>query len=94
MGFRRFWARRDPCVVQTAPIFLVTPYFFLYWSARLAGGCSKAPTASARARTASEGTPSETRGIHGRVQAILGRTLQKYVTENRENACDICITGG
>ena len=79
MGFRRFWARRESCVVQKAPILVGStgPVFAQYWSARLAVGCSKARTASARARTASEGAPSETCGVHVRVHAIPG--------ENRKN---------
>ena len=59
MGFRRFWARRESCVVQMAPILVgpTGPLFAPYWSARLTVSCSKARTASARARTASEGAP-------------------------------------
>ena len=76
MGFRRFWARRELCVVQKAPILVgsTSTVFALYWSARLALGYSKARMASAQARTASEGSPSETRGIHVRVAQITGRT--------------------
>ena len=86
MGFRRFWARTESCVVQTAPIIMGSTghVFAPYWSARLAVGCSKACTASARAHTASEGAPSETRGVHVRVHAILGKNSQEH-TENREN---------
>ena len=90
MGFRRFGARRESCVVQKAPIHASStagPVFAPYWSARLAVGCSKARTASARVRNASDGAPSETRGVHVRVHAILGQTSQGH-TENRENACD------
>ena len=71
MCFRRFWARRKSYVVQKAPILVGSgstgPVFAPYWSARLAVGCSKARTASAWPRTASEGAPSETRGVHVRV---------------------------
>ena len=89
MGFRRFGARRESCVFQKSPIHVGStgPVFAPYWSARLAVGCSKTRTASARARTASEGAPSETRGIHVRVHAILGQKSQEH-TENQENACD------
>ena len=75
MGFRRFWARREPCVVQIAPTLegSIGPVFASYWSARLAVDCSKAHTVSARTRTASEGAPSETRGVQVRVHAILGK---------------------
>ena len=52
MCFRRFWARRKTYVVQKAPILVgvgsTGPVFAPYWSARLAVGCSKARTASAR----------------------------------------------
>ena len=63
------------CVVQMAPILVGStgPVFAPHWSARLDVGCYKARTASARARTASEGKPSETRGINLRVHAILGQ---------------------
>ena len=56
MGFRRFWARRMSCMVQKAPIHVGStgPVFAPYWSAT-GVGCSKDRTASARARTASEG---------------------------------------
>ena len=63
MGFRRFWARREPCVVQKAPILVgsTSPVFAPYCSSRLTVGCSKARAASARTRTASQGAPYETR---------------------------------
>ena len=75
MGFRRFWARRESCVVQKAPILVGStgPVLAPYWSARLTVGYSKARMASARARTASKVAPSETRGVHVRVHAILGQ---------------------
>ena len=75
MGFRRFWTGGASCVVQIAPILVDSTgsVFASYWAARLAVGCSKARTASAWARTASEGAPSETRGVHVRVHAILGK---------------------
>ena len=75
IGFRRFWARRVSCVVQMGPIPVgsTDPVFAPYWSAILVVGCSKVRTASVRVRTASEGTPSESRGIHVRVHAILGQ---------------------
>ena len=82
-------------MVQKAPILVGStgPVFALYWSARLTVGYSKARMASARARTASKVAPSETRGVHVRVHAILGQKSQER-TENRENACDSCIAGG
>ena len=62
-------------MVQKAPILVGStgPVFTPYWSARLAVGCSNARTASARARTASEGAPSEIREVHVRAHAILGQ---------------------
>ena len=95
MGFRRFGARRESCVVQKAPIHVgyTGPVFAPYWSARLAVGCSKARKASSRAHTASEVAPTETRGVHARVHVILGHKSQEH-TENQENACDNCIAGG
>ena len=71
-------------MVQKAPIHVGStgPAFAPYWSARLAVGCSKARTTSARARTASERAPSEPQGVHVRVHAILGQTSQEH-TENR-----------
>ena len=67
-------------MVQKAPIFVDStgPVFAPYWSARLFVACSKARTASTRARTASEGTPFETLGVQVRVHAILGQKLQKH----------------
>ena len=56
-------------------------------------GCSKARTASASARTTSEGAPYETRSVHVRVHATLSKKSQEH-TENRENACDNYIAGG
>ena len=95
MGFRRLRARRESCVVQTAHILVGStgPVFAPYWSARMAVDCSKVCTASAQARTASEGAPFEIRGVHVRVHAILGKKSQEH-TENRENAYDNCIAGG
>ena len=69
------------------------PVFAPYWSATLTVGCSKVRTASARARTASEGAPFETRGIHVRVHAIMGQKSEEH-TENQENAYGSCIAGG
>ena len=62
-------------MVQKAPILVGStgPVFAPNWSARLAVGCSEARMASARARTASEGSPSEFCGIHVRVHAILSQ---------------------
>ena len=91
MGFRRFWARRESYVVQKTHIHVGStgPVFAPYWSV----GCSKACTASAWARTASKEAPSEIRGIHVQVHAILGQKSQEH-TENRDHACDNCIAGG
>ena len=85
-SFQR-WASDDfgpieSCMVQKAPIHVGSTdhVFALYWSARLAVGCSKAPTASARARTASKQAPSETSGVHVRVGQMLNNRvwLGKY----------------
>ena len=85
----------NSCVVQTAPMLVgsTRPVFAPYWSARLAVGYSKARTASARARTAFEGASSETRDIHVRVHAILGknrkntqRTGRTHVTNALQKA--------
>ena len=82
-------------MVQKTPIHAGStgPVFAPCWSARFVVGCSKARKTSARARTASEGAPSKTRGVDVRVHAILGQKSQEH-TENRENACDNCIAGG
>ena len=69
------------------------PVFAQYWHARQVVGCSKARTASASARTASEGAPSETRVVHIHVHAILCQESQEH-TENRKIAVDNCIAGG
>ena len=80
IGFRRFWARRESCVVQMVPIFVGStgPLFAPYLSARLGIGCSKARTESARARTASEGAPSDTRWVRVRVHAILEKITRTH----------------
>ena len=82
------------CQIRQAPILVGStgPVFATYYSARLAVGCSKALTASARAHTASEGAPYKTRRVHVRVHAILGQNRKN--TQNQENACDSCIAGG
>ena len=77
-------------MVQQTPINVGSTglVFAPYWSARLAVGCSKARTGSARACcTAPEGAPSETLAVHVRVHAILGqnrkstqRTERTHVT--------------
>ena len=80
------WSKKAPIHVgSTGPVFAS------YWSGRLAVGCCKAHTASARARPASEGAPAETRGVHVRVHATLGQKSQEH-RENRENACDFVRT--
>ena len=63
------------CQIRQAPILVgfTGPVFAPYCSARLAVGCPKARTASARARTASEGAPYETRRVHVQVHSILGQ---------------------
>ena len=61
-------------MVQQTAIYVGStgPVFAPYWSARLALGCSKARTGSARACcTASEGTLSKTLAVHVRVHDIL-----------------------
>ena len=62
-------------MVQKAPLHVRSTgrVFVPRWHARQAVGCSKARTMSARVRSASEGTPSETHVVHVRVHAILGQ---------------------
>ena len=85
------------CQIRQTPIIMGStgPVFVPYCSVRLAVGCSKARTASARARTPSEGAPYETRRAHVRVHAALGqnrkntqRTGRTHVTIASQEATD------
>ena len=79
MGFRRFWARRWSCVSDLTSAHtcgFYRPCICPILSTRLAVGCSKAHTASARAGTASEGAPYEIRKVHVQVHAIQGQNCK------------------
>ena len=60
------------------------PVFAPYCSARLTVGCPKARTASARARTTSEGAPYETRRVHVHVHATLSQNITRTHREPGE----------
>ena len=65
-------------------VFQYGPVFAPHWSARLVIGYSKARMASAQARTASEGAPSESLGVHVHVRAGSCYTGQKIARTHRE----------
>ena len=94
MDFRRFWARREPSMVQMVPILVGStgPLFAPYLSARLAVNCSKVRTTSAGSCTASEGHLPKPVYPYG-FMLYWAKKSQEH-TENQKNACDSCMAGG